>query len=156
MLSVQSIPVHIRKCSLIYYIIRIVKTKWKYFVVYIIVVHIIRICRKIYKRYTQPIDDRTLIAFSGTGLMYAWNIGVYSYLKYNFNIDNLRISGVSGGCLPVMAKIGEYTDELGLELLISSWKQLTERALGPFLCLPDLLLNDPLPPSEALVIRIRT
>lgn len=54
--------------------------------------------------------ERPLVAFSGAGLMWAYYHGIVTYIRDHFNVDNLQLSAISGGC---MASLGLV---MGLDL----------------------------------------
>jgi len=56
-------------------------------------------------RAKKKVDPRPLLAFSGSALLLAYYNGIAGYLKDHFELDNVRFSGISGGCvffLPIL------------------------------------------------------
>jgi len=48
--------------------------------------------------------ERTpFMAFSGSGLLLAYFHGIVTYLRDHFFVDNLQLSGISGGCSTILA-----------------------------------------------------
>jgi len=52
---------------------------------------------------TAKADRRPFMAFSGSGLLLAYYHGVVTYIRDHFHVDDLRLSGISGGCSTVLA-----------------------------------------------------
>merc|ERR1711879_92311 len=46
---------------------------------------------------------KPFVASSGSGLALAYYHGVATYIRDHFHVDNLRISGISGGCSTILA-----------------------------------------------------
>ena len=48
-----------------------------------------------------PLDDRPLLAFGGSFFLHPFCAGVTAYVVDNFDVDQLRVSGLSGGAFPL-------------------------------------------------------
>eukprot|EP00439_Symbiodinium_sp_Y106_P079804 s5_g18.t1 len=93
-------------------------------------------------------DRKPFLAFSGSGLLFAYYHGVVTYIRDHFYVDNLQLSGISGGCSTLLAlamgidlyevlllglhmkkhftKAGVYLHDFGamVEVLVSHFKQI--------------------------------
>ncbi|CAE7818384.1 let-413 [Symbiodinium sp. CCMP2592] len=97
---------------------------------------------------TLQFDRKPFLAFSGSGLLFAYYHGVVTYIRDHFYVDNLQLSGISGGCSTLLAlamgidlyevlllglhmkkhftKAGVYLHDFGamVEVLVSHFKQI--------------------------------
>jgi len=81
----------------------------------------------------RKIDDRVLVSYGGSGLLYPYHIGVHLYLKYNFDLTDVRVSGISGAGFAVIGHMIDIHDDLALEMIIRGWDMVRLRKYGPFL-----------------------
>mmetsp|Transcript_86316 Transcript_86316/g.252566 ORF Transcript_86316/g.252566 Transcript_86316/m.252566 type:complete len:390 (+) Transcript_86316:44-1213(+) len=76
---------------------------------------------------------RPFMAFSGSGLLLAYFHGVVTYIRDHFYTDNLRLSGISGGCSTILALA------MGIDLyqILLMGLHIKKRFLGEGLYLKD-------------------
>jgi len=81
----------------------------------------------------RAVDPRPLIAFSGSLCLVSYYNGVVAYLKDHFDLRDIRVSGVSGGCVAFFPLLLDIPANKCLSLFMYAVTKIVQRPLKFYL-----------------------